>query len=306
MPAEIEKEIFDRLAEKGYVVRMLSAERLGELKDEIEGRHDQGLFDEEFYSERLTSFVIEPPADLARARSVVVIAAPQPHFNIYFDWHGKRRRYYIPSTYLYYPNREAEGILTPFLNSQGYHLARSSVPLKLLAVRSGLGRYGKNNVCYIEGLGSFNRLMAFYTDVPCSHDDWQESRIMEECQKCMACIRGCPTGAISSDRFLLHAERCLTYWNERRGEFPGWIDPAWHHALVGCLYCQNACPKNKDLINRYVDKCSFSEEETDLLLKATPFDQLPEATAGKLTGIDWTEDLDILARNLNVLLKQSS
>jgi epoxyqueuosine reductase len=38
--------------------------------------------------------------------------------------------------------------------------------LKRLAVRSGLARYGRNNVTYVEGMGSFLELSASLTDMP--------------------------------------------------------------------------------------------------------------------------------------------
>jgi hypothetical protein len=55
----------------------------------------------------------------------------------------------------------------------------------------------------------------------------------------------CPTAAIKPDQFLLHAEYCLTFHNEKRGEFPEWIGTPAHHCLVGCMRCQIICPENK-------------------------------------------------------------
>ncbi|MCK5093868.1 MAG: hypothetical protein KAR18_04015 [Spirochaetes bacterium] len=51
----------------------------------------------------------------------------------------------------------------------------------------------------------------------------------------------CPTGAIDSNRLLIYGERCLTYFNERPGVFPDWIEHSWHKCLVGCLECQRVC-----------------------------------------------------------------
>ena len=195
-----------------------------------------------------------------------------------------------------------EHLLTEVLAAKGYSMARTALPLKLLAVRSGLGAYGRNNVCYVPNMGSFLQLVAFYSDLPCQKDNWQEAQMMKGCQNCNACRQNCPTGAIASDRFLLHAERCISFHNERRGDipFPVWMDPSSHNCLVGCLHCQRACPQNRKFLRWIEEKEEFSQGETVLLLEGVPRDQLPAATMRKLKHLDLLEDTDILPRNLGV------
>jgi len=131
--------------------------------------------------------------------------------------------------------------------------------------------------------------------------------MMETCENCSACLNNCPAGAISSERFLLHAERCITYHNEKPVNipFPQWINPSWHHCLVGCMHCQSVCPENKDLMQWIEQGAEFTEEETALLLKGAPLDQLPTKTAKKIEEFNVTEYLEVLSRNLNVLLNKS-
>ena len=100
--------------------------------------------------------------------------------------------------------------------------------------------------------------MGAFSDLPCDGDPWREPKALERCESCVACLRNCPTGAITRDRFLLRAERCLTYHNEAAGDFPGWIDPSWHHCLIGCLRCQTACPENKAVLEWFEDRAEFS------------------------------------------------
>jgi hypothetical protein len=100
------------------------------------------------------------------ARSIIVISVPQPQIRHIFNWKGESRQLLVPPTYSHQPNREVEALLTKILESQGYSVACSKLPEKLLAVRSGLSFYGKNNICYVPGMGSFHRPMAFYTDLP--------------------------------------------------------------------------------------------------------------------------------------------
>jgi epoxyqueuosine reductase len=173
-------------------------------------------------------------------------------------------------------------------------------------VHSGLGAYGKNNICYVDGMGSFHRPVAFYSDFPCQEDNWQEVHMMEACQRCSACLRKCPTGAITSERFLLHAERCITFRNEKPGDvpFPKWIDPSWHNCLVGCLDCQAICPQNRDVLQWIDAGAEFSQEETALFLEGVPLDQLPAATVKKLQHFDMVEYLDLFPRNLRVFFER--
>jgi len=302
------EELFSQLAEQGYKGRIVSIQHLDDLQEEIESHYRQGFFDEEFYQESLTSFTFSPPDSLPEARSLIVVAIPQPQTRVTFTWNGETLPLIIPPTYVAYEetNKQVEDLLAGILGPEGYRVAQATLPKKLLAVRSGLGAYGKNNICYAPGMGSFHRLVAFYSDLPCQKDNWQESQMMESCQNCSACLRSCPTGAITSERFLLCAERCITFHNERAGNFPfpAWLDPSWHNCLVGCLHCQRICPQNKDFLEWVEEGAEFSQEETALILEGVPPDQLPAATARKLKQLDLIEYLDGLPRNLGVFLRR--
>jgi epoxyqueuosine reductase len=299
-------DLLCRLGEIGYRGRVVPAERLRDLQEEIEGRHRQELFDEEFYQERLAGFKFDPPGDLG-ARSLIVVAVPQPQIRFTFTWNGEAIPLVIPPTYLYWreTDKQVEEFVAGILGTEGYRAVEVALPEKLLAARSGLGAYGRNNVCYVEGLGSFHRPVALVSDLPCPEDTWQEARMMERCQTCQACLRACPTGAITAERFLIHAERCLTFRNEKPGSvpFPAWVDPAWHNCLVGCMICQRVCPENREVLGWVEEGAEFSQEETALLLEGVPSDQLPDPLTKKLAQWDLVDLLDIMPRNLGVFLR---
>jgi epoxyqueuosine reductase len=164
-------------------------------------------------------------------------------------------------------------------------------------------QYGRNNITYIPGMGSFQRLVAFYSDCPIERDDWQELKIMRACETCFKCLENCPTQCISTDRFLIHAENCLTWLNESEGDFPDWVKPDWHNALIGCMRCQLICPVNKTQIKKVADGPAFSEEETGFILNKTSFETLQEVTREKLARISADDWYEVLARNLNLLMK---
>jgi hypothetical protein len=113
----------------------------------------------------------------------------------------------------------------------------------------------------------------------------------------------CPSRAIDSDRFLIHAERCITFHNERPGAFPGWLNASWHNSLVGCMVCQNNCPVNRKLMNRSEDGPIFFEEETAALLQGVSRAKMPPAVIDKVVGLDIFEYVDVLGRNLRALLQ---
>jgi epoxyqueuosine reductase len=151
-------------------------------------------------------------------------------------------------------------------------------------------------------MGSFLQLVGAFSDLPCDDDPWREPKMLDRCESCVACLRLCPTGAITSDRFLLHAEQCLTYHNEASVDFPSWIDPSWHDCLIGCMRCQLACPENKTVQEWFEDRAEFSEQETALFLQRVPLDQLPPETAAKMRSLEINEDYRLLCRNLSMVL----
>ena len=59
-------------------------------------------------------------------------------------------------------------------------------PLKPLAVRLGLVRYGRNNVTYAPGMGSYIQLLGYLTDASLPlPDGWrpQEPTLLPECER---------------------------------------------------------------------------------------------------------------------------
>jgi epoxyqueuosine reductase len=304
---EMSEELLAQLTEWGYQGRIVSLQHLGDLQREIEGQYKRGLIDQELFQTYLTGFTFEPPDSLSGTRSILAVAVPEPRIGVSFTWNGKRIRTVIPPTYgERKKTRRVRERLAQTLEPAGYRIAEAVLPKKLLAVCCGLAAYGKNNITYVPGMGSFHGLVAVYSDLAAPDDRWRQPQMMESCRNCSACGRHCPAGAISAERFLLHAERCITLHNEKPVDvpFPAWMDPAWHNCLIGCLHCQRVCPENREVWSWVEEGAGFSEEETALLLEGTAFDRLPAATAEKLERLDLEAFVDLLPRNLNALLDQ--
>jgi epoxyqueuosine reductase len=295
------------LEEQGYLGRVVPVQHVKDLREDIEGRHRSGAFDEAFYRERLTGFAFGPPESLPGASSLIVVAVRQPQIRFTFTWNRRHIPVIVPPTYLHWQqtDRQIEETLAALLEPEGYHVAPALLPKKLLAVRSGLAEYGRNNITYVPRLGSFHRLAVFYSDLPREEeeDDWREPVMMAPCETCRACLRRCPSGAITEERFLLRAERCIVFHNEQPGEvpFPSWMDSSWHNCLVGCMLCQSICPADKDVLGWIEDGAEFSSRETAGLVAGASLDELPAETVRKLDEHDLGDLLDVLPRNLSAL-----
>ena len=297
-------KMYNGFEERGLKARIVSIRHLPELQAEVQSRYAQGQLAEEFYQERMDFYRFRPPDDFPSPRCLIVVAVPRPQTPVSFTHDGKSLTLILPPTYSGFSEviHDIGDCLNSILRGIGYRAVKAVLPLKLLAVRSGLAEYGRNNIGYTPGMGSFFQLVGYYSDLPCLEDSWQEPRMMERCKNCRACQKACPTDAISPDRFLLHAERCLVFHNERPQvhPFPAWIDPAAHNCLMACMLCQRICPVDKPFMDWFKDSQDFSAKETALLLQGTPRHELPEKTAKKLEALGLIDDVDKFPRNLGV------
>jgi epoxyqueuosine reductase len=299
------REVIIALEERGYQARAVSIRRLDDLREVCEDLHRGGLLDEQIYR-YVSALAYEPPADMPKARSLIVVAARDPVVSCRFEWRGEIVSFPVPPTYVHGLRKDEslEETVRTQLESEGHRASRLRVPKKRLAACSGLVRYGRNNITYVPGMGSFHRLAVLCTEFPCEEDDWGPPLALERCEHCRLCTNACPSGAIAEDRFLLRAELCITNWNEQPREvpFPEWLDRSWHNSVVGCMVCQNICPENRKVLDYCEAGPVFTEQETALLLAGTPSADLPTTLERKLKKWDLMRWLDLMPRNLGVLL----
>lgn len=202
-------EIYTQLRRNGYRGKVVSAEHFYQLHDAIEAGRNNHDISETIDKVYLTPFHDHIPDFVPNVKSLLVIAAPQPQFQVDFHFRGKLCAGLIPSHYMPYTDSHVRSLLEEIFTPQGYRLTEAVLPLKLLAARSGLAFYVKNNITYVPGMGSFHRLVAFYSDFPCIEDSWREVQSLKRCATCAACSYHCPTGAIERGRFLVRLERIL-------------------------------------------------------------------------------------------------
>jgi epoxyqueuosine reductase len=149
--------LLQQLEEHGYRGRIVKIERLHALREEIENRLAQGLLDEAT-QRSLSRFVFTPPESMPNAQSLIVMAVGEPQIRLTFARNGQRIQVIAPPEVLYgrQYDEQTENALAEILGPEGYRAVQvTTLPAKLLAVRSGLAAYGRSNVSYIAGLGSF-------------------------------------------------------------------------------------------------------------------------------------------------------
>lgn len=283
--------------------KTFKAEHVDEIRESFEKLVENGLLDNDLYDKYFTGFNYEVNKVLGNAKSIIIIAAPQGKSIAEFELDGRIIETVIPPTYIYQGIRDQiTTILDKHLTKNGYQYVKAELPLKLLAVKSGLSQYGRNNICYVPDMGSFVRLDAFITDYEFDEDSWGDMTTMESCQNCTACIAACPAKVITKDRFLIHAKQCITNFNEHADPIPEVISPDWHNAVVGCMKCQAVCPQNRKYVDQIDKRVHFNERETELFLSGSTYDNLPLETRNKISSINMEEYYEILPRNISLLL----
>jgi epoxyqueuosine reductase len=295
-----------------YAYRTLPVDRLPALQNEfVAARNNKTLGGDRLYLAQTASLKFEVPRDFAAARSVVVVAAYSKPVYATFRYNGTPYRVMIP--FQYYDDDLNAGKLATIVQTQVVKAPNRRVvdvskamSLKLLAARSGLGVYGRNGLIFVNGMGSYAVLFAFLTDHQFTEDHWTELRILDECNRCHACERSCPTRCITRWSFSTNIDRCLTLFNENLGEFPNYILGSMHHALMGCMRCNDPCPVNEGIADLSGTLEEVTEDETRKILSGAVDEALLASLRRKLRqfrAVATREQFPILKRNLAALIR---
>jgi epoxyqueuosine reductase len=136
-------------------------------------------------------------------------------------------------------------VIQKFLTDRGYNarISDEDIPLKPMAVRAGIGFYGKNCIVHTEEYGSYIELGCLITDALLEGEERPYK--LSDCDDCNICIEACPTGAIF-EPYKLNRSSCICLWM--------WGDPIplelrgkAGNRIFRCEACQEACPKNQNL-----------------------------------------------------------
>lgn len=290
--------IKEQLQNKGIKLQIVPIECLSDIKADIKHfREAESLnrFQKWIVDER---YILDVPKFDFVPKSIVVAAVNLNLVHATFHHEGKQI-----SDILDISKNGIKEYMNKIFETYGYFLEYVHwLPQKRIATRCGLAEYGRNNLTYVDGWGSFIQLFTFFSDIPYKDYIWRDVKKMDICNYCTLCLNNCPTRAILPDRFLINNEICLTKQNEwGTHPFPDWIPKSAHHRLTGCLRCQNICPKNRTILLNVNDSVEFSEEETALLLTGVERENMPHSIIEKIESYNINLFFESLPRNLKAM-----
>jgi epoxyqueuosine reductase len=84
---------------------------------------------------------------------------------------------------------------------------------------------------------------------------------------------------------------------------PDWLQPDVHHALIGCMRCQEVCPANKNVPAYDKGVIMLNETESEAFL-AQDKEKMPPELIKKLMDYGWVSEkfLPVAGRNARLLL----
>lgn len=295
--------VLNELTSAGYRVAISSVDRLTDLEEE----YRKIISREEWRKSPHLSqhqFDFSLPQDF-QARSIIVVATPVAPVNIGFVFNHRHFIFEAPPLSEDYETDIANirGAIKQIISPRGYHLGESNLPTKLLASHIGLISNGINNIGYIEGMGSYFRLGAYFSDIDPGPVEWRkEHPVNTECSVCLRCINACPTKCIGTNSF--NVSHCLSLLSKEPSEFPVWVNPRWHNSLIGCRICQKVCPLNQGISFKASVGTEFSDVETNDILAGVPLESLNSVTRKKLRYFNLEPLYSVLPRNLRLLLER--
>ena len=291
-----------------YKYRTVSAEHVKEIGEWFEKlKKDGKLSNNETYRKYIGNFEFNSEKVFAGAKSLIIISIPQNIISVTFHKGGKAYEVRTPTGYFSdgLTQKEVQDrIMNEVIKDSSKKIQGGPrLPLKTLAVRSGLAEYGKNNISFVNGgYGSFHRLVGFYTD-KIMPDNWGPLKMLQLCKGCSICMKACPTRCITEENFVIDVGKCVTLYNEVPDPMPAWMDPKAHNAMAGCFKCQDTCPANAESIKRVQKLPDITEKETDLILNLKKDKAIEDSIIKKLGGfLSSAEDFPYLSRNLKLVL----
>lgn len=139
-----------------------------------------------------------------------------------------------------------------------------------LALRAGLGWFGKNSMLINREHGSFVIIGSLLLNKDISSSLTSKKIEVDHCGQCTRCIDACPTDAIEVNSRVLIANKCIsTFTIElfKDAPAPSGMENA-QGEIFGCDICQDVCPWNKRVFRKMIEtKSELIETSKNIFLK---------------------------------------
>ncbi len=160
-------------------------------------------------------------------------------------WYGRTSRLYLSGFFL-----DVVKPLEPiadFLRNNGYQATicdgtvedGSILPLKLAAVRAGIGWQGKHSLLISKKFGTFLALGGIITDADLDHNTIEEP---DRCRNCDKCQIACPMSALDQP-YILNVKKCMSY-QLQVDDLSKEARTVMENRVGDCEICQDSCPWN--------------------------------------------------------------
>ncbi len=189
-----------------------------------------------------------PKLTLPNAKSIIVAGiyiggVTMPEWDN--PWYGRTSRLYLSEFFL-----DVVKPLEPisdFLKTKGYQAivcdgsieSGSIIPLKLAAIRAGMGWQGKHSLLISKKYGTFLALGGILTDADLDHNAIEEP---DRCRKCEKCQKACPMEALDQP-YVLQVKKCMSY-QLQVDSLSEEAQAAMDNRVGDCEICQDSCPWN--------------------------------------------------------------
>ncbi|WP_077369959.1 tRNA epoxyqueuosine(34) reductase QueG [Anaerosalibacter sp. Marseille-P3206] len=166
-----------------------------------------------------------------------------------------------------------------------------------LAMKAGVGWYGKNCSIINDEYGSFIFIGYILTDLEIESDN----SIQSKCGNCERCLKACPTGALEG-AYKFNPKKCISYLTQTKERIPYELREKMGISIYGCDVCQLACPKNSEAIKskskEFIPKVTkgFVDIEEMLEMSNSEFKEKYGSMAGSWRG------KNVLKRNCLIAL----
>lgn len=128
--------------------------------------------------------------------------------------------------------------------ARAHHLRSYQILSVPVAVDAGLGQMGRCGFLINRDFGNCLRISTVTTDLPLACDPPVDFGIEQFCDRCLACAKACPVGAIPTGdksvvrgvrKWQIDAEKCYAYWHEVGSD---------------CALCIVACPWSRSTLGQ--------------------------------------------------------